>query len=62
MKYLQLNTAAPQTLRRRGEPALFGGLMTAAVIENWPPFFMPFLGQPHKRQKRRNLWHFLIRQ
>ena len=58
---LQLNTAAPQTLRRRGEPAQPGGLMTAAVTKTDRRFLCPFSGS-RTRGKKGDLWHFLIRQ
>ena len=48
---LQLNTAAPQTLRRRGEPAQPGGLMTAAVIKTDRRFLCPFSGSRTRGKK-----------
>lgn len=40
----QLNTAARQTFRQRGD-------LWPRQFENWPPFFMPFFGQPHSGRK-----------
>ena len=48
---LQLNTAAPQTLRRRGEPAQPGGLMTAAVTKTGRRFLCPFSGSRTRGKK-----------
>ena len=48
---LQLNTAAPQTLRRCGEPAQPGGLMTAAVTKTDRRFLCPFSGSRTRGKK-----------
>ncbi len=37
--HLQLNTAAPQAFKRRGEPVKSGGLMTAAVFKLTAVFY-----------------------
>ena len=53
LAFLQQNTAAPPTFRRRGEPAIFGGLMTAAVMKTGRRFFALFSGSRTAAEKEK---------
>ena len=50
--------AAPQTLRRRGEPAQPGGLMTAAVMKTGRRFFALFSGSRTAAEKEKFMAFF----
>lgn len=52
---LQLNTAVPQERARRGD-------LRPRQLPKLAAVFLPFFGQPHRRQKGDFLWHFSIRQ